>query len=165
MYSNNKVIKHLINQLTDLHNGNLWLGESFEKKINSIDEQDAFTKPLHYVHSIAEIIAHLTAWNKDLIKKLKNGIGELKEEDQHNWPTNEKLQKSGWEAIWWAYKTNYENVIELLRTKKDDFLDELYFDQDFKSEQRYLFALDGMLHHNTYHLGQLGLIIRILNEK
>lgn len=74
-HANNPLMRHIIAQLMDLHNGKLWMGDNFEKKTSSIGEQEVFIKPLDFVHSIAEIIAHVTAWTEDLIKKIQSGIG------------------------------------------------------------------------------------------
>jgi hypothetical protein len=53
----------------------------------------------------------------------------------------------------------------LLRTKVDDFLLEKYYDTDFKGYYPYKFVVHGMLHHDVYHLGQLGLIIKFLKRR
>lgn len=140
------------------------MGDNFEKKISLISEEEVFLKPLPFIHSVAEIITHLTAWNEDLIKKIQNGIGELKDGDPRNWRSNEELKEAGWISIWSAYKSSYQNVIQLLKAKNDDFLHEVYFDQDFDSERKYVFAVDGILQHAIYHLGQIGLIIRLIKE-
>ncbi|WP_255420549.1 hypothetical protein [Aquimarina sp. AD10] len=39
-----------------------------------------------------------------------------------------------------------------------------YYDTDFKGNYEYSFLLNGMLHHDIYHLGQLGLIIKYLKQ-
>lgn len=97
---NKKIIEHIIRQLLELQNGKLWIGDNFETKINSINEQQAFAKPSPTMHSVAQLVAHLTAWTDDLILKIKNRTGQLRDDDDQNWPDNDKLKKLGWDEIW-----------------------------------------------------------------
>ena len=159
-----KVINYIIQQLLEVQNGKLWMGDNFERKLNSITEQEAFTKPSPTMHSVAELIAHLTAWSNDTILKIRNGIGELRDNEEQNWPENNYLKKLGWNAIIQDYKESYLKVIDLLKDKDDSFLKMKYYDQDFQGEFEYSFVLDGILHHNIYHLGQMGIVIKLIKE-
>ena len=162
---NNKVILHLIDQLQEVQDGKLWMGDTFRKKIDSITEEEAFVRPLPNLHSVAELIAHLTAWKKDLVLKIKNGVGILTADETENWPSNEELKKGRWEKLIEAYENCQIEIINLLREKEDSFLQEQYQDQDFKDKFNYSFAIDGILHHDLYHLGQIGIVIKLLKEK
>lgn len=162
---NRKIINYIIQQLLDIQNGKLWMGDNFVKKINSITEQEAFTKPSSTMHSIAELVAHLTAWSKDTVLKIRNGTGKLTDNDERNWPDINHLKKSGWNTIVQDYQKSLSEVIDLLKDKDDLFLKEKYYDQDFKGEFDYSFAIDGILHHNIYHLGQMGIVIKLIKGK
>ncbi|MBC9797231.1 DinB family protein [Sinomicrobium weinanense] len=161
---NRRVIRHIIRQLLEVQNGKLWMGDNFDRKINSITEREAFTKPSPSMHSVAELIAHLTAWSNDTILKIRNGTGQLRDNDEQNWPDNDSLKKLGWDTIVQDYRKSLSRVIDLLKDKDDSFLKETYYDQDFKGEFEYSFAIDGMLHHNIYHLGQMGILIKLIKE-
>src|SRR5690606_27515784 len=113
---------------------------------------------------VAELIAHLTAWNRDTILKIQNGKGELMDSDEQNWPENNDLKRLGWKTVIQEYEESLFQVISVLQDKQDSFLNEKYFDQDFDGEFNYSFAIDGMLHHTIYHLGQMGLIIKLVKE-
>ena len=159
-----KVIDYIIQQLLEVKNGKLWMGDNFERKINSITEQEAFTKPSPTMHSVAELIAHLTAWSNDTILKIRNGSGELMDSNEQNWPDNNNLKKLGWNTIIQNYQKSLSQVIDLLKSKDDSFLKEKYFDQDFNDEFDFSFAIDGILHHTIYHLGQMGIVIKLIKE-
>jgi len=45
-----------------------------------------------------------------------------------------------------------------------NFLTEEYYDTDFKGNYQYLFVIEGMIHHDIYHLGQIGIVIKLLKE-
>ena len=162
---NRKVLSYIIQQLLEIQHAKLWMGDNFERKINSITEKEAFTKPSLTMHSVAELIAHLTAWNKDTMLKIRDGMGQLRDNDDQNWSDNDQLKKIGWNTIIQDYRKSLSEVIDLLRDKDDSFLKEKYYDQDFKGKFDYSFAVDGMLHHHIYHLGQMGIIIKLIKEQ
>lgn len=161
---NKKIIEHILQQLLELQSGKLWMGNNFETKINSINEKQALAKPSPTIHSVAELVAHLTAWSDDLILKIKDGEGQLRDDDNRNWPDNNDLKKLGWDKICQNYRDSLNQVIALLKEKDDFFLSEKYYDQDFEAEFDYSYAINGVLQHNIYHLGQMGIIIKLVKE-
>ncbi len=163
--NSNRIIDHVIEQLQEVQNGKLWMGDTFRKKLDSITAEQAFTRPLPNLHSVAELLAHLTAWKKDAILKVKNGIGVLKADEEGNWPGHKTLKEIGWKNLIAEYESSHLELINLLGEKDDSFLQESYEDQDFKSTFNYSFVIDGILHHDLYHLGQMGIVIKLIKEK
>ena len=161
---NNRIIDHVIEQLLEVQNGKLWMGDTFRKKIDSITKEEAFMRPLPTLHSVAELIAHLTAWKKDALLKIMNGKGQLTDDDENNWPSNEVLKKIGWNKLIKDYENSHSDIISLLQGKDDSFLRDQYEDQDFKGKFNYLFVINGILHHDLYHLGQIGIVIKLIKE-
>lgn len=158
------VIHHIITQLIDIQQGKIWIGSSYQSKLSTIDESLVFTRPIAGLHSIAEIISHLTLWRKEAILKVKTGTGSKTDDCEENWLTNEKLVPKGWTALKAEYDDSLTELITLLKDKEDAFLDQEYYDTDFKGNYKYSFLLNGMLHHDIYHLGQLGIIIKYLKQ-
>lgn len=138
------------------------MGDNFDKKINSVSEEEVFTRPLPNMHSVAELVAHLTAWSDDTVLKIKKGTGQLRDDNEQNWPDNDSLKKIGWSPIIHNYHESLFQVIDLLKDKEDSFLKEKYYDQDFQGKFEYSFAIDGLLHHHIYHLGQMGIVIKLV---
>src|SRR5690606_32232219 len=95
----NKIIGNLIQQLRDNMDGTNWLDENFKKKLEAIDEQAAFIRPIPEIHSVAELVGHITIWRTESIKKLQGIPSALTMESPENWRTNEALQKIGWERL------------------------------------------------------------------
>jgi hypothetical protein len=157
---NNRLINSLVRQLRDILDGENWLDENFRKKIQVISAEQAFTRPHPEMHSVAELISHIMAWRKDSILKLKGFKGELKMDSPDNWRTNEELQKIGWDKLIADFYQSQEDLIQLIKNKDDYFLEN-------KSLDGYTFEylLGGLIHHDLYHLGQLGITIKYLNLK
>lgn len=158
------IIQHIIQQYLDIQNGELWIGSTFTSKLNEVDENLFFKRPIQGLHSIAEIISHLILWRKETILKIKTGKGSKTDDCEENWLTNDILESIGWQKIKLEYDTTLIELISLLKSKDDHFLDKEYYDTDFKGHYKYSFVINGMLHHDLYHLGQIGIIIKYLKE-
>lgn len=158
------LIEYIIKQLEDNQEGKVWIGSNYKSKLKNINEDNAFIQPKPDLHSVAEIISHLTTWQKETILKIETGAGSLTDDCEANWYANEKLMEKKWTSILNEYKTSLAELIALLKTKDDSFLKEEYFDTDFKGNYPYSFVINGMLHHNIYHLGQLGIIVKYLEK-
>ena len=139
-------------------------GDTFKKKLDSITAKEAFIRPLPNLHSVAQLIAHLTAWKKDALLKVKHGKGILTSDEEGAWPSNKTLKDIGWQKLKEEYRKSHLDLVNLLRHKDDAFLNETYKDQDFKDTFNYSFAIDGILHHDLYHLGQIGIVIKLIKE-
>lgn len=160
----NTIIKHIIQQYQEIQQGKPWIGSTYTSKLNRVDENDFFIRPFEDLHSIAEIISHLTLWRKETILKIQTGKGSKTDDCEENWLSNDKLKSLGWQYIKSEYDNTLSDLIDLLQSKDDTFLDENYYDTDFKGDYPYSFIINGMLHHDLYHLGQIGIIIKYLKR-
>ncbi|WP_400077280.1 DinB family protein [Winogradskyella sp. R77965] len=160
----NDLIQNIIRQLQDIQSGKLWIGSSYNSKLKHIDPELVFTRPHEHMHSIAELISHLTLWRKECILKIETGKGSKTDDCEENWLPNDKLKAIGWETLKSEYDNSLLMLIDLLNAKDDDFLSVTYYDTDFKDYYDYAFVLNGMVHHDIYHLGQLGWTIKFLKD-
>ncbi|WP_109301235.1 DinB family protein [Aquimarina sp. AU474] len=158
------LVNNIIQQLEEIQNGKLWIGSTFNSKLKLIDENTVFLRPIENLHSVAEIISHLTLWRKETILKIQTGKGSKTDDCEENWLTNDQLKPLGWKKIKSEYDNTLFKLIDLLKSKDDEFLNEEYYDTDFKGNYEYRFVINGMLHHDIYHLGQLGIIVKYLKE-
>jgi hypothetical protein len=155
----NKLIKNIVGQFKDIQEQELWLDENFKKKIDSLSEELAFERPLTDLHSVAELISHILVWRKESILKLKGLKSTLTMESPENWLTNEVLEKKGWENLKSEFYQSQKDIIELIENKTDEYLEKEYTD-GFK----FKYLLEGLIHHDLYHLGQIGIVIKLLNK-
>lgn len=160
----NVLIKNYISQFEEIQNGQPWVGNSYLNILKNINDSNGFIQPLKEMHSIAEILSHCTMWRNEATLKIERGFGTKTDDSIDNWLSNTLLQNKGWKIIYHNYKSSIEKFIETLSYKEDAFLMTTYYDIDFKKECQYKFLIDGMLHHDLYHLGQLGLIKKFIGE-
>ena len=155
-------INDIVIQMTEIQNGKPWIGSNFSNKIKNFQEEDFFRRPIRQMHSIAEIISHLTTWRNETLIKLKTGTGSLSDDDPSNWKSPDLLKSMGQKRILEEYDQSLFGILSFLERQNDHFLQEMYYDGDFKGEYSYAWLLQGMLHHDIYHLGQIGYIVKFL---
>ena len=156
------LVTEIIQQFQNIHRGRNWFGQSYKTKLDDLDEKYYFQKPGPQVHSVAELISHTTAWRIDAVLKIETGKGELTELSDEDWPDLERLKAKGWEVIYDEYVDSVDSLIRLLETKDDNFLKTTYHDPEFGGEYPFSFTVFGILQHDLYHLGQLGLVCKML---
>lgn len=159
------LINHITAQFQNIHFGHNWFGQSYKVKLQDLSKEHRFTRPYPTIHAVAEILAHSTAWRMDAILKIQTGKGELTEASRDDWQELEKLKEKGWGSIMSEYHSSVEGLLELLKLKDDDFLESHYHDPEFAGDFPYSFAIYGILQHDIYHLGQMGLVVKMLKEK
>jgi len=152
------LIKDLVSQLRDVENGDLWLDENFEKKLAEVSEDEAFVRPLPGLHSAAELLSHLIMWRRVNIRRMQGEQLPIPVEHPDNWKSNEELRPIGWEALKKDFYASQQEVIRMLQGKDDSYLDTIstHYGKDFK------YLVQGLVHHDLYHLGQLGITIKHL---
>ena len=155
----NTGIKHFIKQFRQLFEGGSWQGESFVKKLEQIKEKDAFKQPASGANCIAELIWHCLYWRAVLINRL-SGI-DFKTNvtsNQMDFLPRTELKELGWPLLWQLFQKSQDDIVNSLSVKTDDFLS-----TEYQPGHTMEFLLEGIIQHDIYHLGQIGLIIR-LNE-
>ena len=147
-------------QLQDLISGPLWLDENFRKKIDGLTEEEAFTKPLPEIHSVAELVSHLYVWIKACMDRMNGLENDLKDNDANDWKANDDLKKQGWHQLREDYYRQHEALVKLAQNSDEAFLGKKYQQSGFS----YKDILHGLIHHDAYHLGQIGITIKLLRR-
>jgi len=150
--------REYVRQLEQLYHGGSWQAESFAEKLKDVNETMAFSAPVPGVHSIAEIVWHCIYWRTVLIKRL---VGNDKYRDQTvdtlNFLPVEDLKKKGWESLKHELEETQTSLIAILNAYNDNFLL-----KEYQPGYTYDYHVEGIIHHDVYHLGQIGLVKKIL---
>lgn len=158
-------IQYYAQQLEAINYKALWLGQNVMEKIEGISAHTAFIRPIPELHSVAEIIGHLTALHIEVINKLKVHFNlQLVYQPEH-WRSNEELKTIGWKQLKEDYEKSILSILVLIGDKEDSLLEKTYTENHQRSVNLFEFALEGTIHHTLYHLGQLGITIKLLIRK
>ena len=155
----NSRIGYYVTLFKENYQGDPWLGESFEVKLKDVNNSNAFHRPGKDIHSIGEIVAHIIYWRDSLLKHLEGDRGykgSVKNSD--NWPSPEQLEKEGWASLHKRLETSQKKIVSLLAKQPDSFLSE-----EYSAGASYAYLIQGIIDHDIYHLGQIGLVKKMLS--
>jgi uncharacterized glyoxalase superfamily protein PhnB/uncharacterized damage-inducible protein DinB len=147
-----------IDQLMNITDGDTWLDETFGKKLKNIPEEVVFMRPVPGMHSVAEIISHLHEWRLSVISILRGGERTLTMDSPGNWKTNDELKSHGWKTLQHHFYASQDALIALLQSRNEDWLQQM----DSLKKNNFEYYVQGLIHHDLYHLGQIGMILRIV---
>ena len=154
------LINDYIQQLQDVLNEQIWLDENFDKKLSQVTEEEIFVRPIPEIHSVAELISHLHEWRLETLSRLKGNKQGFVEDDPRNWRTNDELKPVGWAVLKQKFYDSQQELIDFLKTKDDTYLEQKYPHYDYTNK----YLVQGMVQHDAYHLGQLGITIKLLKK-
>ena len=153
-----RLIASYINQLENVMDGDIWVGDTFKCKLENISASNAFTRPVEEMHSVAEILSHLVVWRESVMSVFLTGRRSVDLESPHNWKTNEELKEAGWEKLVDRFYSSQKEIVNFLLTKDDEWLLEM----NPHGKHNYDYYVAGLIHHDLYHLGQVGIIKKFL---
>lgn len=154
--SNHKV-KEYLRQLNQLYDGGSWQAESISAKLRSITAVEAFRQPSPGIHSVAEIVWHCIYWRNVFLKRVDGdqSYRDRTMEALNFLPLNE-LEQKGWPELMTELQQTQSDILHVLRSKRDLFLEE-----EYQPGYTFDFLVEGLVQHDIYHLGQIGLIIKM----
>jgi len=153
------LINNIIRQLNEIQDGSLWFDQCFKDKFDSLPDEDAFTRPIPEIHSVAEHISHMLAWRKECVLRFKGRKTELMNSPD-DWKNNVEIAHVGWTTLKNALYESRIELIELFVNQDDTFLDNKFLD----TEYNFHYLIEGIIQHDLYHLGQIGVTIKLLNN-
>ncbi|HWA34604.1 MAG TPA: DinB family protein [Cyclobacteriaceae bacterium] len=153
------LINDITRQLNELETGSLWFDQSFRDKLGTLSDHDAFARPIPEVHSVAEHVSHMLEWRKECILRFKGLKRELMNSPE-DWKDNEELKNLGWQNLRQALYDSRADLVDLFKNQDDEFLKTRFQD----TEYNFHYLIEGILQHDLYHLGQIGVTIKLLRN-
>lgn len=154
------LINNTIRQLREIQDGSLWFDQCLKEKIEPLSDAEGFTRPLPQVHSVAEHVSHILEWRKECLLRFKGQRTDLMNSPD-DWRDHEELKKIGWKELKELLYKSTETLIDILKNKNDAYLATRFQDTDYN----FHYIIEGIIHHDLYHLGQIGITIKLLNQK
>lgn len=150
----NKEVKHIADNLKAVFDGMPWHGNSLTTSLAEVDVAMAFYRPLAGKHNIAELVAHLLVWRQFVVEILdKNYDSNVDIGAMADFP---KVDKS--ERIWQELLIQLDEN-QILMIDKINILSDVTLDYDIpKKPFTYRYLLEGIIYHDVYHCGQIGLL-------
>lgn len=153
------LINDIQRQLKELQDGSLWFDQSLKDKLSDVTDQEAFHRPIPAVHSVAEQVSHMIEWRKECLRRFNMQRTDLMH-GPDDWKDNDTLRAIGWGSLKAALFQSTAALIAALNGKDDTFLTTRFQD----TEYNFHYIIEGIVQHDLYHLGQIGITIKLLRS-
>ena len=77
-----------------------------------------------------------------------------------DWKDDTELKKIGWTNLKNALYSNRLELIDLFTNQDDTYLETKFLDTAYN----FHYLIEGIIQHDLYHLGQIGITIKLINE-
>lgn len=151
---------NLANRFREVILNGTWIANTnFKDQLEKLDYRIAIAK-FQNLNTISDLAQHIHYYIKGVKNVLLGGNLEISDQYSFDFPPIESQQQ--WENFlenFWKDSEEFSTLIETLPQEKlnEDFVEKNY--------GTYLRNLDGMIEHCYYHLGQIVLIKKIINQK
>lgn len=153
------LINNIIRQLYEIQEGSLWFDQCFKEKIDKLSDAEALTRPHPQIHSVAEHVSHMLEWRKECMIRFNGQRTELMNSPE-DWKDNSMLGKIGWAQLKNDFYNSQSALIDHMKSKDDTYLEIKFAD----TEYNFHYLIEGIIHHDLYHLGQIGVTIKLLHN-
>ncbi len=146
--------------------GDPWHGSNVVSLLEGLAPRDAAAHVVPGAHSIWELVVHMTGWTREVLARL--GGAAAGEPAAGDWPAVHDVTAEAWAGARAALVESHRALAAAIRAASDPLLDTPVVDHRDPATgtglSRYL-TLHGLVHHTTYHAGQIALLRRALSAR
>jgi len=143
-------IARIVEQLEQVHDGEAWHGPSVREALAGVSAAGATKRPIGAAHCIWEIVDHVRVTD-ELVRRRVTGQAAG---DEADWPP---LTDTG-EGAWRAALDGLRATQRSLRDAVSKLWEARLHENIPGRSHSYWYELLGILHHDTYHAGQISLL-------
>jgi uncharacterized damage-inducible protein DinB len=137
--------------------GDPWHGPSLKVLLAGISAEDAARRPIPGAHTVRELLAHASAW-QDIVRRRLSGEVLPKVKAEESWPPSGMLSAAVWADEVAAFESGAQRLAEAISAFPDERLDDVVPGRDHS----FYAMLHGIAEHHAYHAGQIALLRRAL---
>ena len=156
----------LVDQLERVHAGDPWHGSSRASLLTDVTAEEARRRPASTVHSIWELVLHMTAWTREVARRVQGG--KAADPELGDWPPlpatpDERKWRAALAALDEAHLALRDTVGTLdasrLATRVGD-------ERNAALGTGVTFAqtITGLVQHDAYHSGQIALVRKLIRS-
>src|SRR6267143_6361078 len=114
-------IERITDQLKRAFEGEAWHGPSVLEIIEGISSQQAAARPFAGIHSIWEVVLHITAWERAVLRRLNGDRAQLPTEE--DWPMVAATSDEAWEQTRQALNQGHDGLRDAIASLDESGLD------------------------------------------
>ncbi|MDE3057309.1 MAG: DinB family protein [Bacteroidota bacterium] len=146
---------HIAEQLRLAYEGEAWHGPALRGLLVGVNAKQAAAKPMQNVHSIWEIVLHITTWQSVVRKRLAGEAVEPTEEE--DWKSVIDSGESAWKKTIMLLEQSLNELLNAVLQFDESRLEQTVPGKDYSNR----FMIFGVLQHNLYHTGQIALLKKL----
>ena len=140
-------------QLEIAYRGPAWHGPSLLENLDGVSASTAAAYPIATAHSIWETVNHIAAWIKAANRMIERNqyISLQGEED---WPPVDDTSETAWNRTIADLDRAHQDLSTVIEKLPENQLGKMIPGRDYT----FYVVLHGLVQHNVYHTGQIGLL-------
>jgi uncharacterized damage-inducible protein DinB len=158
--------ERIVDELRRAWDGDPWHGSPVRALLDGITPGQAAAHPVPGAHGVWELVLHLTAWTREVRRRLRDGLA--RDPEDGDWPPVPEATADAWsaavEALGMAHQEVLAAAAELPESKVDEVIGEAR-DRPPGSGVSYAVLLHGLAQHLAYHGGQIAMLRKALGLK
>jgi uncharacterized damage-inducible protein DinB len=158
-------ISRLIDELEREHQGDPWHGSPLRDLLRGVTCEVAAARPLRNVHSVWEIVLHVTAWKNEVRRRLSGAPAGTPQEG--DWPDVPSPTAEAWQAALDDLEKAHRSLVDAIRQLPEDRLYEATNDprdRETGAGVTHYVLLHGIVQHDVYHAGQIAIVRKGADE-
>jgi uncharacterized damage-inducible protein DinB len=152
-------IERLADEIERGYHGDPWHGASTREVLAGIDAGTAARRPIPNAHTIGEIVAHLTAWTREIARRFAGS--EPATPSEGDWPEPAGPSEAEWQAAIADLDRTHAELVQAIRRFPPERLSEPMGSarhQALGTGLSFEGTLHGLSQHLAYHTGQIALL-------
>lgn len=144
--------KELATILQNIHSGDAWHGPSLHELLADITPEQAAARRIPGVHTIYELVRHISAWEKVFTRRLEGEA--VTEPEEGDFPTISEASTEAWRQAQEDFDVAHSRLINRIEEMNSSDLDRQVSGKGYNVR----FLLNGLVRHHVYHAGQIALL-------
>jgi len=146
-------IERILDQLNRSWGGPSWTGVDIGPLLDGLTDAQSRSHPVPNVHSVIELVAHMSAWMDAVARRLAGDARELTAEE--DW---QDVAGVTWAAAVEELENAQSRLCDAVARLSVDDLDKKVVGRKYTN----YVMLHGVIQHNLYHAGQVAVVKKVL---
>lgn len=153
-------VKRIAEVLKRAHEGGPWHGPAVNELLDGVTAAQAAARPVEGAHSIWELVAHVEAWERAILRRLGGDPAQIYDTEE-DWPASAEASEEAWAAALRKMTETYLALREAVLSLDESLLDEPIL----PGMSTHYISLHGAVQHTLYHAGQIAVVRKTLGLK
>ena len=145
------------------HEGDPWHGSSVTQILRGVTAAQAAARIVPHVHTVWQLVLHMTAWKHEVRRRL--GGGAAADPEEGDWPEVGDATPERWREALDGLDAAHTALVSAVRALDESTLLEPTNDPRNRvtgtGVSKYV-LLHGLVQHDAYHAGQIALLVKVV---